>query len=173
VSEAARIVFVVAAAANGVIGRDGELPWRLPSDLKRFRALTLGKPVIMGRKTYESIGKPLAGRDNIVLSRRPAFHAAGVTVVAEIEAAIDLGRRLAAHHGVDEVAIIGGAEVFRAALAQTDRIYLTLVEAAPAGETRLPPFDPEAWQETARTPMAKGPGDQYCADFIVLERKKS
>jgi dihydrofolate reductase len=173
VRQAVRIVFVVAAASNGVIGQDGQLPWRLPSDLKRFRALTLGKPVIMGRKTYESIGKPLAGRDNIVLSRQPAFHAAGVTVVTDIDAAIDLGRRLAADHGVDEVAVIGGAEVFRAALPQTDRIYLTLVEAAPAGETRLAPFDPETWQETARAPMAKGPGDQYGADFIVLERKKS
>ena len=168
-----RIVFVVAAASNGVIGQDGQLPWRLPTDLKRFRALTLGKPVIMGRKTYQSIGKPLAGRDNIVLSRQPAFHAAGVTVVADIDAAIDLGRRLAAQHGVDEVAVIGGAEVFRAALAQTDRIYLTLVVAAPAGETRLAPFDPADWRETARAPMAKGPGDQYDADFIELERKKS
>lgn len=173
-SQAVRIVFVVAAASNGVIGQDGQLPWRLPTDLKRFRTLTLGKPVIMGRKTYESIGKPLAGRDNIVLSRQPAFHAAaGVTVVGDIDAAIDLGRRLAAQHGVEEVAIIGGAEVFRAALPQTDRIYLTLVKATPAGETRLAPLDPQTWRETARAPMAKGPGDQYGADFIVLERNKS
>jgi dihydrofolate reductase len=173
VSEAVRIVFVVAAAANGVIGRDGQLPWRLPSDLKRFRALTLGKPVIMGRKTYESIGKPLDGRDNIILSRQPAFSPPGVAVVAKIEDAIQLGRRLAAQRGVDEMAIIGGAEVFRAALPLTDRVYLTLVKGTPVGETRLPKFDPETWQETAREAMAKGPRDQYCADFIVLDRKKS
>ena len=94
-----RIAFVVAAAANGVIGRDGQLPWRLPSDLKRFRALTLGKPIIMGRKTYKSIGKPLDGRDNIVLSRQPGFNPPGVAVVARIEDAIQLGRRLAAPRG--------------------------------------------------------------------------
>ena len=172
-NEAVRIAFVVAAAANGVIGRDGQLPWRLPSDLKRFRALTLGKPIIMGRKTYESIGKPLDGRDNIVLSRQPGFNPPGVAVVARIEDAIQLGRRLAARQGVDEVAIIGGAEVFGAALPLADRIYLTLVKGTPVGETRLPQFDPETWQETAREAMAKGPRDQYCADFIVLDRKKS
>lgn len=172
-NEAVRIAFVVAAAANGVIGRDGQLPWRLPSDLKRFRALTLGKPIIMGRKTYKSIGKPLDGRDNIVLSRQPGFNPPGVAVVARIEDAIQLGRRLAARQGVDEVAIIGGAEVFGAALPLADRIYLTLVKGTPVGETRLPQFDPETWQETARAAMAKGPRDQYCADFIVLDRKKS
>lgn len=172
-NEAVRIAFVVAAAANGVIGRDGQLPWRLPSDLKRFRALTLGKPIIMGRKTYELIGKPLDGRDNIVLSRQPGFNPPGVAVVARIEDAIQLGRRLAARQGVDEVAIIGGAEVFGAALPLADRIYLTLVKGTPVGETRLPQFDPETWQETARAAMAKGPRDQYCADFIVLDRKKS
>jgi dihydrofolate reductase len=173
VSDGVRIAFVVAAASNGVIGRDGQLPWRLPSDLKRFRALTLGKPVIMGRKTFESIGKPLDARDNIVLSRRPAFNPAGVIVVAAIEDAIQLGRRLAAQKGVHEVAIIGGAEVFSAALPLTDRIYLTSVKGTPAGETRLPKLDPETWQETAREAMPKGPRDQYCADFIVLDRKKS
>jgi dihydrofolate reductase len=173
VSAAVRIAFVVAAATNGVIGRDGALPWRLPSDLKRFRALTLGKPVIMGRKTYLSIGKPLDGRDNIVLSRQPAFRPPGVAVVAEIGEAVQLGRRLAAQKGVDEVAIIGGAEVFRAALPLTDRIYLTSVKATPPGETWLPQFDPQTWQEVAREAMPKGPRDQYCADFIVLERKKS
>lgn len=172
-NEAVRIAFVVAAAANGVIGRDGQLPWRLPSDLKRFRALTLGKPIIMGRKTYESIAKPLDGRDNIVLSRQPGFNPPGVAVVARIEDAIQLGRRLAAQQGVDEVAIIGGAEVFGAALPLADRIYLTLVKGTPVGETRLAQFDPETWQETAREVMAKGPRDQYCADFIVLDRKKS
>jgi len=172
-SGAVRIACVVAAAANGVIGRDGQLPWRLPSDLKRFRALTLGKPVIMGRKTFESIGKPLAGRDNIVLSRQPAFKPAGVAVVAEIEEAIRWGQRLAAKTGVDEVAIIGGAEIFSVALPLTDRIYLTSVKGIVAGETRLPRLDPETWQETAREAMPKGPHDQYCADFIVLDRKKS
>lgn len=168
-----RLAFVVAVAENGVIGREGHLPWRLPSDLKRFRALTLGKPVIMGRKTYASIGKPLVGRDNIVVSRQPNFQAPGSTVVASIEEAIDLGRRLAAQKGVEEVSIIGGAEIFRATLPLADRIYLTLVKAAPEGETRLFSFPPETWQETAREAMLGGPADQYSADFIVLDRKKS
>ena len=168
-----RIVFVVAAGSNGVIGRDGALPWQLPSDLKRFRALTLGKPVIMGRKTFESIGKPLDGRDNIVLSRRPGFAAPGAHIVRDIAAAIALGRRLALARGTDEVAVIGGAEVFAATLTVTDRIYLTRVDAAPDGETRLPALAPEVWRETARAPMPRGPRDQYAADFIVLERNKS
>src|SRR5262245_18895130 len=127
----------------------------------------------MGRKTYESIGHPLDSRDNIVLSRQKSFRPAGVHVVGEIEAAIALGRKLAAQRGSEEVAVIGGAEVFRAALAWADRIYLTSVEAAPEGETLLPAFDPASWRETARKPMPQGPGDQYAADFIVLDRKKS
>jgi len=169
----ARLAFVVAVAENGVIGRDGQLPWRLPSDLKHFRACTLGKPVIMGRKTFTSIGKPLAGRDNIVLSRQPGFHPPGVTVLARLADAIELGRRLAAERGVEEVTIIGGAEIFRAALPLADRIYLTLVKAAVEGETRIGNFPRECWQETAREAMPRGPGDQYAADFIVLDRKKS
>jgi dihydrofolate reductase len=173
VTAEARLAFVVAVAENGVIGRDGHLPWRLPSDLKRFRALTLGKPVIMGRKTFASIGKPLAGRDNIVLSRQPSFHPPGVMVTARLEDAIDLGRRLAAQRGVEEVAIIGGAEIFRASLPLADRIYLTLVKAAPEGETRMLDLAAETWQQTAREPMLQGPNDQYAADFIVLDRKKS
>jgi len=173
VSDKQRLAFVVAVAKNGVIGRGGELPWRLPSDLKRFRKITLGKPVIMGRTTFQSIGRPLEGRDNIVLSRQANFQPAGVHVVATIEAAIALGRRLAAQRGSDEVCVIGGAEVFRAAQALADRIYLTCVHGSPQGETRLSPLAAGAWQETAREPMPQADGDEYAADFIVLERKKS
>jgi dihydrofolate reductase len=173
VTDPVRIAFVVAAGENAVIGRDGHLPWRLPSDLKRFRQLTLGKPVIMGRKTYQSIGKPLDGRDNIVLTRQPDFRPVGVHVVGDMEQALELGRRLARARGVEEIAVIGGAEVFRAALAVTDRIYLTRVKGAPEGTTRLDALDPKIWRETAREAMPQGPGDQYGADFIVLERNKS
>jgi dihydrofolate reductase len=165
------IAFVVAVAENGVIGRDGQLPWRLPTDLKRFRKLTLGKPVIMGRKTYDSIGKPLDGRDIIVVTRQRAFDARGVRVAASVEAAIALGRQLAAGCGVDEVMIIGGEEIFRTALAHTQRIYLTLVHATPAGDTRFEVPGGPAWRETAREPMPQGPNDQYAADFIVLDRQ--
>jgi dihydrofolate reductase len=165
-----RVAFVVAVAENGVIGRHGQLPWRLPSDLRRFRALTLDKPVIMGRKTFESIGKPLDRRDTIVLTRRRDFSPPGVHVVATIEAALALARLLAAGRGADEVAVIGGAEVFAAALPHADRVYLTQVHGTPDGDIRLPAFDPATWRETAREPMQQGPGDQFPADFIVLER---
>jgi dihydrofolate reductase len=167
-----RIALVVAIAENGVIGRDGQLPWRLPTDLKRFRKLTLGKPIIMGRKTYESIGRPLDGRDNIVVTRRADFAPAGVHVIGSTAEALALACTLAADRGTDEIAIIGGADIFRAAIADADRIYLTLVRGRPAGDVRMPLPDPQAWQETSREPMSQAGQDQYPADFIVLDRKR-
>jgi dihydrofolate reductase len=136
------VAFVVAVAENGVIGRNGQLPWRLPTDLKRFRQVTLGKPVIMGRKTYESIGKPLDGRDNIVVTRQKDFAPPGIHVVNTVTGAVALGRTLASRRGVNEVAVIGGAEVFRAALPLTQRVYLTLVHGRPEGDVILDAFDP-------------------------------
>jgi dihydrofolate reductase len=171
VTGAARIAFVVAIAENGVIGRNGQLPWRLPSDLKRFRALTLGKPIVMGRKTYESIGKPLDGRDNIVVTRQQDFRPAGVQVAGSLAEALALGRRLAADRGAEEVAIIGGADIFAAALAEADRIYLTLVHGAPEGDVHMALPEPERWLEVSREPMPRTPQDQFAADFIVLDRK--
>ena len=165
------IALVVAVAENGVIGHNGKLPWRLPSDLKRFRKITMGKPVIMGRKTYDSIDKPLDGRDNIVVTRRRDLAVAGVHVAASVEDAIDLGRELADKRGVDEVMVIGGEGIFRTALAYADRIHLTLVHGTPAGDTRFDVPDAGTWRETTREPMPQGSGDQYPADFIVLERQ--
>jgi dihydrofolate reductase len=170
VTEPVRVVFVVAAAENGVIGRNGRLPWRMPTDLKQFRKLTLGKPIIMGRKTYDSLGKPLDGRDNIVLTRRPGTFPAGVHVARSAQEAMALARRLAAARQVDEVAVIGGAEIFLATLPFTDRIYLTRVHAHPDGDVTFK-IDWSQWAETARTPMPKGEKDQHTADFIVLQRK--
>ena len=167
----ARIALVVAVAENGVIGRDGQLPWRLPSDLKRFRKLTLGKPMVMGRKTYDSIGRPLDGRDTIVVTRQADFQRSGVHSAASIEDALALGQQLAAGRGVDEVMIVGGEEIFRLVLGQADRIYLTLVHAAPAGDTRFDTPGPPTWRETAREPMPQGPHDQFPAEFIVLDRQ--
>jgi dihydrofolate reductase len=172
VTDNVRIAFAVAVAENGVIGANGDLPWRLPTDLKRFRKTTMGKPIVMGRKTYVSIGKPLDGRDNIVITRDRSFSAPGVYAVFTVDEAIALGRKLAVQRGVGEVVVIGGAEIFRATLASADRVYLTLVRGQPAGDTQLDPFDPAAWTETAREPMPQGPGDQYPADFIVLDRKR-
>jgi dihydrofolate reductase len=166
-----RIALVVAVAENGIIGRGGQLPWRLPSDLKRFRKLTLGKPIVMGRKTYASIGKPLDGRDTIVVTRQPDFHPPGVHRAVSVEDALALGRELAAGRGTDEVMVVGGEEIFRLALARAGRIYLTLVHATPAGDTRFDTPDPQMWLETAREPMPQGTGDQFPADFIVLDRQ--
>ena len=165
------VAFVVAMAENGVIGRNGQLPWRMPTDLKRFRQLTLGKPVVMGRKTYESIGKPLDGRDSIVITRQKDFAPSGVHVADTVAGAVALGRELASRRGVDEVAVIGGAEVFRAALPLTQRVYLTLVHGRPEGDIVLDTFDPAVWRETSREPMQQTAGDQFSADFIVLDRQ--
>ncbi len=155
------ITLVVARAANGVIGRDGALPWHLPADLRRFKALTMGKPIVMGRRTFESIGRPLPGRHNIVLTRG-AWRADGVTVVPDLPAA------LAAAGG--EAMIIGGAAVYAAALPVADRIELTEVHAAPRGDTVLPPFDPTDWVEVARDDHA-GDGDAPGYSFVTLERR--
>lgn len=156
------LVLVVARAANGVIGRDNRLPWHIPADLAHFRRLTMGKPVVMGRRTFESIGKPLPGRHNIVLTRGAGWAAPGVTVAA------DLGTALAAADA-PEVMIIGGAGVFAEALPRAARIELTEVHAAPEGDTVMPAPDPAAWRELAREdhPAADG---QPAYSFVTLER---
>jgi dihydrofolate reductase len=170
VTGTARVVFALAAAENGVIGRAGRLPWHLPSDLRHFRALTLGKPLIMGRKTYQSIGRPLEGRDTIVLTRSAGSYPPGVRVATSLEEALSLARTLAQARGAEEIVVIGGVDVFHAALAHAQRIYLTLVRAAPAGDQRVAPFAPETWREIARQPMPRGPGDEFAAEFLILER---
>lgn len=157
-----KLSLVVARADNGVIGRDNALPWRLSADLKHFKALTLGKPVIMGRRTFESIGRPLPGRHNIVLTRGD-WTAAGIVVVPSLDAA------LAAAGPADEAMIIGGAAVYAAALPLAARVQLTEVHAAPAGDIRLPPFDPAAWAETAREDHAAD-GDAPAYSFVTLTR---
>jgi dihydrofolate reductase len=126
----------------------------------------------MGRKTYESIGRPLEGRENIVLTRQKGFAPPGVRVAAGLEEALALACRLAQEHGAQEVMVIGGAEVFRAALARTGRIYLTRVQARPNGDTYFPDIGWDAWTETSRQPMPRQPADQYPADFIVLDRHR-
>jgi dihydrofolate reductase len=165
------VAFVVAVADNGVIGRQGQLPWRMPSDLKRFRRLTLGKPVIMGRKTYQSIGRPLDGRDNIVVTRQKDFRSPGVHVSGSVAEAVKLARELAARRGVDEISVIGGADIFRDALPMAQRVYLTRVHGNPEGDILLAPFDPAEWRETHREPMQRSTGDQFSADFVVLDRQ--
>lgn len=164
------ISFVVAVAENGVIGRDGAIPWRVPSDLKIFRRLTMGKPVIMGRKTYDSIGKPLDGRDNIVVTRRTDFSAAGIERAGSIAEALNIAGERAAARGVDEIAVIGGAEIFAAMLPIAGRIYLTRIHARPAGDTFFPDLDPTVWREISRSPIATDPRDTAAATLYTYER---
>ncbi|WP_119278071.1 dihydrofolate reductase [Calidithermus roseus] len=162
---------VVAMAENRVIGRDNTLPWRLPNDLKRFRRLTMGHPVIMGRKTYESIGKPLPGRTNIVVTRTPGYSAPGCMVVGSLEAALRVAE--AAPHDPArprETFVIGGAELYAQALPLADRIHLTLVHAEVAGDTFFPAFDQSVWREVSRERHEPDDQHAYAYSFVTLER---
>lgn len=164
------LTLVVAVAKNGVIGRDGALPWRLSSDMKRFKAATMGKPVLMGRKTWDSLPrKPLPGRQNLVLTRASAFKAEGAWVYTDLNAMIAAARAMASAAGVEEVCVIGGAELYNAVLSQAERVILTEVNLAPDGDARLD-LDLSRWREVSREAVAAGPNDD--ADFVVrtLER---
>jgi dihydrofolate reductase len=162
----------VARGANGVIGVGGALPWRLKSDLAIFKAVTLGKPVIMGRKTWDSLPRrPLPGRMNIVLSRDGSFEPHGAVICESFNEALQIGREQAAEDGADEVCVIGGAEIFKAALPRARRLYVTEVDAAPEGDVRFPDFDETAWTEVRREAHAAGPEDDHAFVFRVLERR--
>jgi dihydrofolate reductase len=158
----ARLVLVAAVAENGVIGLDGGMPWRLPGDLKHFKRTTLGKPVIMGRRTFDSIGrKPLPGRPNIVLTRDRNFRADGVISAATVDEAIQAAEREAAKSGADEIAIIGGSTLYEETLPRADRLYLTEVHANPKGDTRFPSFNRAEWREISRDGPHREPGEEF------------
>lgn len=165
-----RLALIVAAAENGVIGRNNALPWRLPEDLRYFKHVTMGKPIIMGRKTFESIGKPLPGRTNIVVTRNAAYQAEGVSVVLSLAEALELARQRAMLDGAREVVVIGGAEVYRAALPQADRLYYTEVHASVEGDAVLPAIDWSQWLEASREHHAAQAPDQYAYSFVRYER---
>jgi dihydrofolate reductase len=165
------ITLVVAVADNGVIGRDGGLPWRLSSDLKTFRRLTMGKPLIMGRRTFQSLKKPLDGRDNIVVTRDEGFRPAGAIVAPSFPAALAQAERCARERGVDEVMVIGGADIFAEALPLAGRIYKTEVHGSPEGDTLMPKVDWDRWQEVSREPLPRGERDDFDATLLLLERK--
>ncbi|MGL5167911.1 MAG: dihydrofolate reductase [Afipia sp.] len=165
-----QIVFVVAVAENGVIGRDNAMPWRLKSDLKRFKAITLNRPVIMGRKTFVSIGRPLPGRTNIVVTRDKKFQAPGIVVATSLDAAHDIARGDALRRFVTEIMVIGGADIFAQWLKKADRLEVTEVHDKPEGDTFLKPVDPAEWQEVARTRHSKVDGDT--ADFSYVTYKR-
>ena len=164
VAAAPMISLLVAATENGVIGRDRGMPWHLPDDLKHFKALTLAKPVLMGRKTFDAIGRPLPGRTNLVLTRTPGWSAPGVTVVADLDAAIR------AAGSAPELVVAGGAQVYALALPRATRIHLTRIHAVIAGDTWLPEFADAEWRETSREVHPVDARHPYAMSFVTLER---
>lgn len=156
---------IVAASANNVIGAGGQLPWRLPEDLRHFRRTTMGKPMIMGRLTYESIGKALPGRHSIVVTRRPDYAAEGCDIVASPEAALELAA------DADEVMIIGGGNIYAQMLPMTDRIYLTRVHAEFDGDTFLPGFGTDDWKIVSCESLPASDARPFAISFEVLERR--
>jgi len=160
----APVYLVAAIAANGVIGANGKLPWHLPEDLQHFKRLTLGHPVIMGRKTWESIGRPLPNRTNIVVSRRSDFHAAGATVAPSVEDALALCA------GTEPVFVIGGSEVYRAALPHAAGLVLTRIRRSYEGDARFPEIDPADWKESRREEHVAANGIPF--DFVWYERAR-
>ena len=165
-----RVSLVAAVADNGVIGAAGRMPWRQKSDLQRFRRITLGKPVIMGRRTFESIGKPLSGRDNLVVSGDPMFSPAGVKVVGGLQEALAQAAETARKTGAHEIMIIGGGAIYAASLPFVDRLYLTHVHGSPDGDTHFPSYAREEWRAVESENQAAGADDSYPVTFAIYER---
>ena len=163
------LVLVAAVAENGVIGRDGKLPWRLRSDLRHFRAVTLGHPVVMGRKTYDAIGKTLPGRTNIVITRDPAFAANGAVTAPSLDAALDVAHGDALRRGACEIMIIGGADLYGQTIDRAVRLEITLVHARPQGDSFFPPIDPARWREMRRSEHRAGPDDDAAFATLIYE----
>jgi len=159
---ATRVYLVAAVAANGVIGAKGKLPWHLPEDLRHFKALTLGHPVIMGRKTWESLGRALPGRENIVVTRAPGYEAPGASVASSLDAALALCA------GEPTVFVMGGGELYAQALPAADGLVLTEIQRDYAGDARFPDYDRKAWRETQRKPQTGADGLRF--DFVLYER---
>ncbi|MCY4182291.1 MAG: dihydrofolate reductase [Gammaproteobacteria bacterium] len=165
------LALICAMAGNGVIGNRNALPWRLPEDLRHFRRTTMGHSVIMGRKTFESIGRPLPGRSNIVVSRQPGYSADGVKVRASLEAALELAEIIAAIDGAEQAFVIGGAELYRLAMPRAELFHLTRIHADVAGDTRLEGFDEAEWEEISRQDFTRDPENPYNYSICLLRKK--
>jgi dihydrofolate reductase len=165
------IVLVVAVAENGVIGVRGRLPWRVRADMKKFRSVTMGKPMVMGRKTFESIGRPLDGRDSVVVSRQPGFAPDGAIVAESLDEALAVAEQCAARRGADEICVIGGGEVFAATLPSAARLYVTCVAARPEGDAFFAELTAD-WVEVSREPLPRSEGDTASAVYVVYERRR-
>lgn len=164
------VALVAAVARNGAIGARNALPWRISSDLKRFKALTIGKPLIMGRKTFNSIGRPLPGRETIVVTRAHGYAPDGVAVASDIESALQMGEARARSAGVDEVIVAGGGEIYAQTIDRADRLYITEVDLSPDGDARFPRIEPTLWREVVREQGVRGPNDEANFAFVKYER---
>jgi dihydrofolate reductase len=168
-----KLVAVVARAQNGVIGVGNGLPWRLSSDLKRYKARTWGRPMIMGRRTWESIGRPLPGRESVVVTRRPDFQAPGAHVATSLDESVEIAGRLAREMGSNEIIVAGGEEIYRALLDRTDMIELTEVALDLPGDAHFPAIVPEEWEEIARETPPRGDRDEADFAFVTLLRRRA
>jgi dihydrofolate reductase len=167
------IAIVAAVARNRVIGRDNGMPWKISSDLKRFKALTWGKPLIVGRRSHAAIGRPLPGRETIVLTRDRAFREDGVHVAHDLADALGLAEAIAEEMGADEIISVGGGEIYALTLPRTTRMHLTEIDAEPEGDVLFPPFDPAQWRETFREEHPAGGRDEHAFTFRDLVRVRS
>jgi dihydrofolate reductase len=168
-----KLSLICAMAENRVIGRNNSLPWHLSEDLKYFKRVTMGSPIIMGRKTWESIGRPLPGRSNIVVTRNKDYQAEGAKMVESLPAAISLAESIALIDGSEEAFVIGGAELYRLALPEADCFHLTRVHAEVEGDTRLDDFDESRWQEVWRQDFERNETNPYNYSICKLERRES
>jgi dihydrofolate reductase len=165
------VVLIAAVADNGVIGADGAIPWRLKTDLQRFKALTMGKPVVMGRKTFVSLRRPLAGRTNIVMTRDGDFRSPGAVVTTSVDYAQAIAKGEALRRFVTEIAVIGGAEIYAQWTGEATRLEITEVHASPAGDTLFAPIDKAIWKEVARADNPAGPNDSAAFSFVTYVRR--
>ena len=161
---------IVAATENGVIGKDNDMPWKISSDLRYFKNITMNKPIIMGRKTFQSIGKPLPGRVNIVITRDTSFAVDGVITAHSVEMAIDVAKSIAEVKGLKEIMIIGGAQIYALCLPEADRLYLTRIHAEIEGDAHFPDLDAKDWLEYSSERRTAGEKDSHDYSFIVLDR---
>ena len=166
-----KIALICAMASNGVIGNDNKLPWRLPEDLRHFRRTTMGHSIVMGRKTWESIGRPLPGRTNIVVTRQKDYQAEGARVRDSLEAALELAENIATIDGADQVFVIGGAELYRQAMPLASLFHLTRIHADVAGDTVLSGFNDSEWRELSREDYSRDEGNPFDYSICLLRRR--
>ncbi|MCB1517430.1 MAG: dihydrofolate reductase [Hyphomicrobiaceae bacterium] len=166
-----RITLIAAVAENGVIGRDGDIPWRIPSDFRHFKRTTMGKPMVMGRKQFESVGRPLPGRANIVVTRQTDYAVDGVETFPSLDAALARAREFAAQDGADELIVIGGGDIYRQAMPLADRLIISHVGLAAEGEILFPTIDPDVWEKTGEMPVEPDERDESDYFVAIYERR--